>query len=42
MSLAASSAKLAGYSYEALIEEIIQLGVNRYKDKPPFYHLQGC
>lgn len=36
------SAKLAGYSYEALIEEIIQLGVNRYKDKPPFYHLQGC
>ena len=36
------AAKLAGYSYEALIEEIILLGVNRYKDKPPFYHLQGC
>lgn len=34
------AAKLAGYSYEALIEEIILLGVNRYKDKPPFYHLQ--
>ena len=35
------AAKLAGYSYEALIEEIILLGVNRYKDKPPFYHLQS-
>lgn len=35
-----SAAKLAGYSYDALIEEIILLGINRYKDRPPFYHLQ--
>jgi len=34
------AAKLAGYAYEDLIEEIIRLAVYRYKDKPPFYHLQ--
>jgi len=36
----AISAKLAGYSYEDLIEKILWLAIQRYKDKPPFYHLQ--
>ena len=35
------AAKLAGYSYDALLEEIIMLGVQRYKGRPPFYHLQS-
>ncbi|PIZ74368.1 hypothetical protein COY07_00715 [Candidatus Peregrinibacteria bacterium CG_4_10_14_0_2_um_filter_43_11] len=35
-----SAAKLAGYGYEELLEEIIWMAVQRYKDKPPFYHLQ--
>ncbi|MFH1533552.1 MAG: ATP-grasp domain-containing protein [Nitrospirota bacterium] len=34
------SAKLAGYNYDELLEEIIWMAVQRYKDKPPFYHLQ--
>jgi D-alanine-D-alanine ligase len=36
----AMSAKLAGYSYEELLEEIIWMAIQRYKDKPPFHHLQ--
>lgn len=36
----AISAKLAGYSYEDLIEKILWMTIQRYKDKPPFYHLQ--
>lgn len=34
------AAKLAGYQYEDFIEEIIWMAVQRYKNKPPFYHLQ--
>ncbi len=34
------AARLAGYSYEELIEEIIWMAVERYKNRPPFYHLQ--
>ncbi len=34
------AAKLAGYSYEDLIEEILWMAVQRYQNKPPFYHLQ--
>lgn len=36
----AMAAKLAGYSYKDLVEEIIWMAVQRYKDKPPFHHLQ--
>lgn len=35
------AAKLAGYSYEALLEQIILMAAQRYKDKPPFYQLQS-
>ncbi len=35
------AAKLAGYSYEDLLEEIIILAIQRYKDHPPFYHLSS-
>jgi D-alanine-D-alanine ligase len=35
-----AAADLAHYSYEELIEEIIRLAINRYEDKPSFYHLQ--
>ena len=35
------AAKLAGYSYEDLLEEIIWMAVQRYQNKPPFYHLQA-
>ena len=31
---------LAHYEYGELIEEIIRLAVERYKDKPPYHHLQ--
>jgi len=34
------SSKLAGYSYGDLLEKIIWMAVQRYQDKPPFYHLQ--
>ena len=36
----AIAAKLAGYSYDELLEEVLWMAVQRYKDKPPFYHLQ--
>jgi D-alanine-D-alanine ligase len=34
------AAGLAHYEYGELIEEIIRLAVERYKDKPPYHHLQ--
>lgn len=34
------AAKLAGYKYDELLETILWMAVQRYKDKPPFYHLQ--
>lgn len=33
-------AKIAGFDYGDLVEEIIRLAINRYKNKPPYYHLQ--
>lgn len=33
-------AKLAGFDYGDFLEEIIALAIKRYKDRPPFYHLQ--
>lgn len=33
------SAKLAGYSYEELLEEVIYTVIQRYKGHPPFYNL---
>ncbi|MCF7917537.1 ATP-grasp domain-containing protein [Candidatus Gracilibacteria bacterium] len=35
------AAKLAGYSYEDLVEEILWMAVQRYQNKPQFYHLQN-
>jgi D-alanine-D-alanine ligase len=36
----AMAANLAKYKYEEMIEEIIYLAIQRYKNKPPFSHLQ--
>ncbi len=36
----ASVAKLVGYDYGDFLEEIIALAIKRYKDRPPYYHLQ--
>jgi D-alanine-D-alanine ligase len=33
-------AKLTGLDYADFLEEIIRLSINRYKDNPPYYHLQ--
>jgi len=33
-------AKLVGMDYDDFIEEIISMAVRRYKNKPPYYHLQ--
>lgn len=33
-------AALAGLSYGDFLEEILQLAIRRYKDRPPYYHLQ--
>lgn len=33
-------AELIGMNYGDFIEEIIKMAVNRYKNKPPYYHLQ--
>lgn len=33
-------AKLVGMDYSDFIEEIIRLAIKRYKDHPPYYHLQ--
>ncbi|MBN1258582.1 ATP-grasp domain-containing protein, partial [Candidatus Peregrinibacteria bacterium] len=34
-------AELAGMDYADFIEEIIRLAIKRYKNKPPYYHLQS-
>lgn len=33
-------AALAGLSYGDFLEEILRLAIRRYKDQPPYYHLQ--
>ncbi|MFH1427372.1 MAG: ATP-grasp domain-containing protein, partial [Patescibacteria group bacterium] len=33
-------AKLAGMDYGDFLEEIIRMAIKRYKNKPPYYHLQ--
>ena len=33
-------AELIGMDYGDFIEEIIRMAINRYKNKPPYYHLQ--
>ncbi|HKX57419.1 MAG TPA: ATP-grasp domain-containing protein, partial [Xanthomonadales bacterium] len=35
-----SVAALAGLDYGDFLEEILRLAIRRYKDKPPYYHLQ--
>ena len=35
-----SVAKLAGMDYGDFLEEILRLAIRRYKDRPPYYHLQ--
>ena len=35
-----SVAKLAGMSYADFLEEILRLAIRRYRDRPPYYHLQ--
>ncbi len=34
------SAKMVGMDYGDFLEEIIRLAIKRYKDNPPYYHLQ--
>ncbi|MGI5828470.1 MAG: ATP-grasp domain-containing protein [Patescibacteria group bacterium] len=36
-----SVAKLVGMEYGDFLEEIIKMAINRYKNRPPYYHLQG-
>jgi len=36
-----SVAKLAGLEYGDFIEEIIRMAIRRYKNRPPYYHLQA-
>lgn len=36
----AESAEMIGLDYGDFLEEIIRLAINRYKDNPPYYHLQ--
>jgi D-alanine-D-alanine ligase len=36
-----SVAKLVGYNYGDFLEEIIRMAINRYKNNPPYYHLQA-
>ena len=33
-------AEMIGLNYEAFVEKIIALAIKRYKDRPPYYHLQ--
>jgi D-alanine-D-alanine ligase len=33
-------AQLAGLSYADFLEEILRLAIRRYRDRPPYYHLQ--
>ncbi len=35
-----SVAALAGLEYGDFLEEILRLAIRRYKDRPPYYHLQ--
>lgn len=35
-----SVARLAGLDYGDFLEEILRLAIRRYKDRPPYYHLQ--
>jgi len=35
------SARIAGMDYGDFLEEIIRLAIKRYKDNPPYYHLQS-
>ncbi|MDH3451557.1 MAG: ATP-grasp domain-containing protein, partial [Gammaproteobacteria bacterium] len=35
-----SVAKLEGMDYGDFLEEILRLAIRRYKDRPPYYHLQ--
>jgi D-alanine-D-alanine ligase len=35
-----SVARLAGLSYGDFLEEILRLAIRRYRDRPPYYHLQ--
>jgi D-alanine-D-alanine ligase len=36
-----SVAKLTGMDYGDFLEEIIRMAIRRYKNKPPYYHLQA-
>lgn len=36
-----SVAKLTGLEYGDFIEEIISMAIRRYKNRPPYFHLQG-
>lgn len=36
-----ASAELVGMDYGKFLEEIIKMTIRRYKDKPPYYHLQA-
>lgn len=36
-----SVAKLTGMDYGDFLEEIIRMAIQRYKNKPPYYHLQA-
>lgn len=36
-----SVAKLTGMDYGDFLEEIIRMAIKRYKNKPPYYHLQA-
>jgi D-alanine-D-alanine ligase len=33
--------ELIGMDYGDFIEEIIRMAIRRYKNRPPYYHLQG-
>jgi D-alanine-D-alanine ligase len=35
-----SVAKLAGMDYGDFLEEVLRLAIRRYRDRPPYYHLQ--
>jgi len=35
-----SVAALAGMNYGDFLEEILRLAIRRYRDRPPYYHLQ--
>jgi len=35
-----SVARLAGMNYGDFLEEILRLAIRRYRDRPPYYHLQ--